>query len=102
MKIKNNLYRKFKRSGCGELEKIYKRFRNQVNKLIIEAERNHYNDLLDKNKNNLKKSWSILKEIINKKKSSKSCSRFQINGSYTSDKDTIANGFNNFFYQCGS
>ena len=83
-------------SSNPEHEYNYKRYRNKLNKLLLDAERNHYNDILNNNKNNMKKSWKILKEIINKKKNSKSCSRFEINGTYTTDKYKIANGFNNF------
>ena len=101
IKIKNKLYRKSKKSANPEHELQYKRYRNKLNKLLLDAERTHYNDLLNENKNNMKKSWRILKEIINKKKDSKSCSRFQMNGSYTTDKFKIANGFNNFFINVG-
>ena len=85
IKIKNKLYRKSKKSANPEHELQYKRYRNKLNKLLLDAERTHYNDLLNENKNNMKKSWRILKEIINKKKDSKSCSRFQMNGSYATD-----------------
>ena len=31
------------------------------------TKRKYYNELLDENKSNMKKFWSIIKEIINKK-----------------------------------
>ena len=52
-------------------------------------------------KHNLKKSWNLLKEVINRKKASSSCSRFLINNAVSTDKKNIANGFNSFFTNIG-
>ena len=101
IKTKNKLYRKSKKSKNPEHEFKYKRYRNKLNKMLSDAERSHYSDMLNENKSNMKKSWRILKEIINKKKTTKACSKFQINGSYTTDKQKIANGFNKFFINVG-
>ena len=101
IKIKNKLFKKSKKSSNPEHETKYKQYRNRLNKLLADAERKHYSEILNKNKNNLKKSWRILKEIINKKKQSKSCSQFFINGAMETDKHKIANGFNKFFVNIG-
>ena len=101
IKIKNNLYRKQKKSENPEHELIYKRFRNKLNSMLIKAERKHYSKLMEENKNNMKKSWAILKEVINKRKSVSTCSRFLINGKTTSEKCKISNGFNSFFVNVG-
>ena len=101
IKIKNQLYRKQRKSNNDEHELIYKRFRNKLNGMLIKAERNHYSKLIEENKNNMKKSWSILKEVINKRKSDSSCSRFIINDQIVSDKHQISNGFNSFFVNIG-
>ena len=77
IKIKNKLYRKQKVSGKPEHESLYKQFRNKLNKLLADAEREHYEKLLQENHHNLKKSWNILKEIMNKRKGTKACSRFK-------------------------
>ena len=50
----------------------YKNFRNKLNNILPKAECKHYNILFNDNKNNLVKSWSLIKEIINKHKSQKS------------------------------
>ena len=101
IKIKNKLYRKQKLSGKSEDDILYKRFRNKLNKLLADAEREHYEKLMIENGQNLKKSWNILKQIMNKCKKSKSCSKFKINGIATTDKNKIANGFNIFFTNVG-
>ena len=43
----------------------------------------------------------VIKELINKKKSSRSSSRFYINNVCTTDKQIIADGFNSYFVNIG-
>ena len=101
IKIKNRLYRRYLRSDNPEHHVIYKRFRNVLNYKLLLAERAHYDKLLNENKDNLKKSWKILKDIINKKKSSSRFSKFIVNKSITTDKQKIAEGFNDFYINVG-
>ena len=49
----------------------------------------------------MKKSWRILKEVINKRKTAVVNSKFIINGNATTDKSAISNGFNSFFVNIG-
>ena len=58
---------------------------NNLNRLLIAVERSHYDTILNENKNNLKKSWRILKQVINKKKDTSSCSKFLVNRYTTTD-----------------
>ena len=101
IKMKNRLYRRHKRTGCPEHEDTYKRYRNKLNGILLAAEKDYYENLIEKHKNNLKKSWNILKDVINRKKSTSSCSRFLINNIITNDKQIIANGFNSYFTNVG-
>ena len=43
----------------------YKYNRNKLNHILKIAEKKHYTDLLNNNKSNLKKTWKIMKGIIN-------------------------------------
>ena len=95
------MYRKSLKSKNPELESNYKKYRNRLNKLLHIAEKEHYNQLILNTKNNLKKSWQILKEIINKKKSSGCSSRFLVNNKIITNKIDICNGFNTFFINIG-
>ena len=101
IKIKNRLYRRYKKTNNSDHEVLYKRFKNKLNGNLIKAEKEHYEKLFNANQNNLKKSWRILKEVINKKKISSSCSKFYINNQLCNDKNKIADGFNNFFINIG-
>ena len=66
IKVKNKLYMHYKKSGNREDEMVYKKYRNTLNKILVEAERKHYESLLNEDKSNLQKSWCIVKEVINK------------------------------------
>ena len=101
IKIKNNLYKRYHKFKNDELWCIYIRFRNKLNGLMAKAEKDHFSKLMEEHKNNLKKSWSILKDVINKKKSSVQYSRFLVNNQITNDKKSISNGFNSFFVNVG-
>ena len=101
IKTKNKLYRRYKNTRNPEHELQYKQYRNKLNKLLFEAEKDHYEKLLDEITNNLRKSWRILKDVINKKKVTSSCSKFVVNGKTTTDKMKIANGFNQYFVNIG-
>ena len=46
----------------------YKKYCNTLKALKRDLERKYYSDQLDNNKNDLKKSWNIMKSVIGKKK----------------------------------
>ena len=73
-----------------------------LTRLLRRTERTYYDRLLIDNKNNLKKTWSIIKDVINKKKKSSSSSKFVINGSTVTDNITIAKHFNKYFVNVAS
>ena len=68
IKIKNKLYVKSKRSNGDENVFFYKKYRNKLNPLIRTTERKHFHDILLEHKSNLKKSWQVIKAVINKRK----------------------------------
>ena len=79
-----------------------KKYRNKLHYLLRAAERQHYQNLLYEHKSNVKKSWQILKMIINKKKSSPVCTKFKCNDTIVSDKNEIAEKINKFFVNVGA
>ena len=46
---------------------MYNTYRNKVSKMKQEEERKHIASLLEANRTNLRKTWAVLKSIINKK-----------------------------------
>ena len=70
--------------------------------MLNSAKKQYYRDNFDKNKHNLRKSWSIIGEIINKKKSNSSLpNKFAIDGKEVDDSNVITNKFNKYFTSIG-
>ena len=80
---------------------FYKRYRNKLNQLLRSSERKHYHDLLNEYKSNIKKSWQVIKSIINKRKYAPISNKFKDNDKIISDGNIIANKLNNFFINVG-
>jgi hypothetical protein len=79
----------------------YKTFRNKLNSDLRKQERSYYNELFNDKKTDMKQKWSVIKSIINKKKSSVTPTVIKINNKEIHDKSRIANSFNNFFINIG-
>jgi hypothetical protein len=102
IKLKNKLYVQYKKCSSVYNETKYKNYRNKINKLIKIAEKKYYEDKLESNKCNMRKSWNIIKEFIGTKKSAKIQSKFKLsNGEITTDKKIICDNFNTFFVNIG-
>ena len=70
--------------------------------LIRKAKRDYYQYEFDKNKNNMKKTWETISDVLNKSKVYKDFpSYFSINGNNISSTNDIAKYFNNFFINVG-
>ena len=70
--------------------------------ILQKAEKDHYACLLESYKSNMRKTWSVLKEIIKRNKIRKSQAQFKLNdGSTTSDNLIISEKFNEFFINIG-
>ena len=73
-----------------------------LTRLLRRTERTYYDTLLIDNRNNLKKTWSIIKDVINKKKKGSSTSKFVIYGSTVTDNITIAKHYNKYVVNVAS
>jgi len=68
-KVKNKLYRKFLSTPSEINEKIYKRYRNQFNKIKATAKKIYYHQKFEEAKGNIKSNWKLINEVIHKTKS---------------------------------
>ena len=68
--------------------------------MIRKAERDHYQQLLNQNKSNLRKVWSLIKVVFNKSKNNSISDKFLINNNNVTDKNVTAN-FNEYFISIG-
>ena len=92
IKMKNKLYINRNKGHNPDLQwRNYKMYRNKSNLLIRKVERKYYQDIQLENKSNLKKSWQILKGIINKRKYRTTVQEFESNGTIIKDEEQISN-----------
>ena len=92
------LQRKFRKSKTTENYENYKRPRNKVNNLIKRAKQSYNKNLLDENTKNATSFWRTLKSIfLTKPKSKLTSTTFKVSEEEISNKETIANGFDQFF-----
>ena len=68
---------------------------------MLFQEKKYYREQLQSNKGNMKKTWDIIKNIINQNRNNKSYNQFLIKGKITQDPKIIANNFNDFFTNIG-
>ena len=98
IKNKNKLYKRYMKCKTVANENTYKRYRNKLNIILKCAEKKHYTDLLNSNKDNIKKTCQIMKNIVNRNKTRKVHNKFKMgDGSIISDGTLISNKFNDFF-----
>ena len=85
-----------------KLNKTYKTSRNEIISELRNTEIKYYSNELELHKNDLSKSWKILRSIIGKdsNNSTKKLS-FNINNTVVTDIEVIANEFNNLFVSIG-
>ena len=102
VKKNNRLYKKFMKHPTPIREVQYKAYKNKLNNLIRIAKRMYYDDKFERSKNDLKATWKLINEVINKK----NCKRplltsFNLNSRTISDPAEIANGFCDYFTNVG-
>ena len=85
-----------------ELSKNLAEENKLLKSLIRKAKRDYYHAEFDKNKNNIKKTWDTISDILNKSRVHKEFpSYFNINGNRMSNMKDISTYFNNFFINIG-
>ena len=83
-------------------EIIYKSYRNKINHILKKSERRNYSDLLTADKSNIKKTWQIMRNVVNTNRIKKINSKFKLpDGCVTENKSFISNSFNDFFINIG-
>jgi hypothetical protein len=98
---KNKLYIKFKRNPNSDNLSQYKLYKSKLNRVMRNHEREYYNTKIYRLRDNIKKTWSVIKSIINKNKNIKLNKKFLVNDVLTEDSGIISNKFNDFFTSIG-
>ena len=96
------LHEDFKKSHFADSEKkTYKIYRNKLNKLIKVVERDYYQDKFLYSATNIKKTWQIIKTILNKGNDSVITKSFKSGNTIITDKNEIVNKYNGYFSNIG-
>lgn len=99
----NRLYKKC--IGKTKLSKEYKnyiKFRNKYNTLKRKAKKDYYNTKFAEFKNDIKKSWKLVNELIGKTNNKKEViEKIQSNGKTIFEPNEISNTFNKYYSNVG-
>ena len=99
---RNQFFKKFLKCTDAKLKEYlyrqYKNYRNSIVTLMRVSKQNYYSEYFRNYKNNIKKSWKGINEIINSSNSHHNDPiSLNVNSVLTSDKLVIANYFNDYF-----
>ena len=102
----HRLYKYLKQMKTNSFDYVIKqvnfyRFRNVLKKTITTAKRLHFKRLFDQFKYDVKKTWIIISDSMNKTPHNSILDTMVINGLDCTDKKQIPNSFNSFFVSVG-
>ena len=83
------------------LKHVYNRFRNSVNRDIKKSKEKHYVTYFQNCKNNMKKTWKGINELMSSRRKSTNITQIEHNKELITDSEKIVNTFNNFFANVG-
>ena len=98
----NRLYKRLKQTKTDgpsyEAKRTsFNKYRNLLKKTIIHAKCVFYKNLFDRYKNNMRKTWSIISDTLNRKVKHFIPDIMFVNSEKSSDKARISEHFNSFF-----
>ena len=101
-KRKNYLYKNWLIRRTEETLSKYKKYKNKLTALIRAAEKTYYEKRFSEISHDIKKTWDLIKSVINKNSSKPDVDELLINGKLSNDKLQMANKFNEYFVTVGS
>ena len=103
IQIKNKMYNNLREKPDTSQSHKYKIYRNLLNRLIKQTKVDYYHNVLKNNKNNSKKVWNIVNELVynRKQKNSGPTKILTDTGCTITDPQVIAEEFNKFFVSVG-
>ena len=101
-RTKEILYKKFKVSPTPQNKLNYCKYKNKLTSLLREAERTYYGTRFDQAKSDIKETWEIIKEALDKNNSNAVLpDSFNHNNIVIDNKKQICNKFNEYFVNVG-
>ena len=101
IKHRNNLFHIQINNGTNENIEKWKKYRNVLNKIIKNTQKEYYQNLIKQHNNNCTGLWKTLGSIISKKNRESNINKLKINNKVTNNSMQIANGINDFFTNIG-
>ena len=98
---KNKLYKKAKKYRTAKTEIEYRKYKAKLKSILKSAEKKHFQEIFLKYKGNLHRTWSVIKQLINRNKEMKVNNNFFHNGKTITNGNQIVNLFNDFFVNIG-
>ena len=103
-KRKQKLYNEFLKNKSNQSEYEYKNYKKLFESIKKRAKRNYFSSLIIKYKNNIKKTWHVIKEAIGKARFNNQTifsKKVLIDEKIITNPKIIAEKFNNFFNDIG-
>ena len=101
IKRKNILYKRYLCNPSSDCENQYKKYRNKLTSSLRAAKRIYYAKKLEACKSNMKSTWTILNEIINKKSKSNLPTTFNVDDKEIPNPTQMADHFCAYFTNIG-
>ena len=99
---RNELFRRKKLDpGNQYLRQGYNKFRNSVNRDIKKSKEKYYLNFFENCKNNMKKTWNGINELMRSNNRYTNINQIQHNNEFINDPMLIVETFNNFFANVG-
>lgn len=96
---RDRAYNKCHLEDTNENWTVYREQRNLATKTIRLKKRKYYEEIIERNKNSGKLMWKAIKEVIGNKKNNNEIESICFNGITITEKENIANEFNNYFVE---
>ena len=90
---KNELWLKYTKCRSTYLGIQYNEYKRITQRIIRTTEKEYYEKLFAESRNNIVKSWKIIRDVINKRKNTTKTASFRINEHDITDQQTIAEKF---------
>ena len=102
-KRKQKLYNKFLKNKSIINEQNYKSYKGLFEKVKKTSKQRHYSSILERYKNDIKRKWDVMKEIIGKSKIKTEClpKSLIVNQVKITDQKEIADNFNKYYSNVG-
>ena len=100
IKQKNKIHKKYLKKPLTFCTQ-YKSIRNKLNLLIKQSKCKYYQDKLNNNYGNTKKTREVINEILNRSSTQKINNSFNINNNLIDDPLTVVQEFNNYYVNVG-